>query len=173
MPGQSAAQVGKGSGGPPGGTTRLLDDSTALAFAASVLEPEPASTRGLVLEPEPAGELGLSIMLRAWLEGPHAARAGTSSRFHGQHQSWLPGALCCSSTTMLQPNVASVWWRLSLSETVLYCAAMDSSCLTARRAPIEAMISMSAVLHSDCKAEQTSQPCALMHHQCAKVSGGC
>ena len=60
MPERPAAQVEKGSGGPPGGTARLLDDSTALAFAASVLEPETASAMGLVLEPEPAGDPLLS-----------------------------------------------------------------------------------------------------------------
>ena len=80
MPGRSAAQVDKGSGGPPGGTTRLLDDSAALAFAASVLEPEPASGMGLVLESEPAGELQrqLSNDFACMAGGPHAARAGTS-----------------------------------------------------------------------------------------------
>ena len=114
MPGP-AAQVEKGSGGPPGGTTRLLDDSTALAFAASVLEPEPASGMGPVLEPDPAGGLGSQSISPAWLESHMQQGQGPGPGSHAQHQSWLPGARFDITTRMAfvagwsQPNVALDW----------------------------------------------------------------
>ena len=105
MPGRSAAQVDKGSGGPPGGTTRLLDDSAALAFAASVLEPEPASGMGLMLESEPAGKLQtrLSEQVACMAGEPHSARVGTSSTI-----SWTALVLVIWSTYLFLNTMAFV-----------------------------------------------------------------